>query len=131
MSVWSIYGLRDSPEIEYTDPHVRYIGKSRNPYRRVKEHCVQALEAVMEWRQEVQEYNDYRREHGRNEDPEWPEAPAPFTMWLGTHWEECHLPEVILLETGRGEESWRERERYWIGVARTLGLDLYNQTRGG
>lgn len=131
MSHWAIYGLRDSPDHIVSTSEVRYIGKSNDPYVRIKEHCVAALERVIEyeyeWETRVPESNRERQD--------WPdeldvEPPEPFTWWLAEHWRAGLLPEVVILEVGSGD-GWRERERHWIDVATRLGLELYNTTRGG
>lgn len=124
---WSIYGLRDSPDLEIGEPYIRYIGKSDDPYRRVKEHCVDALNRVLAYEEEYAE-----RSLAMSDDVYLIEQPAPFTQWLAFHWREGKLPEVVILETrSGGPDLWRERERYWIETAKRLGLELFNRTNGG
>lgn len=124
---WSIYGLRDSPDLEFPEPYVRYIGKSDDPYRRVKEHCVDALNQVLQYEDEL---DAVKALPGYG--PPEVEPPADFTRWLAFHWREGKLPEVVTLETRYGDSAlWRERERAWIATAKALGLELFNQTNGG
>lgn len=124
---WMIYGLRDSQDDdEVFMSEVRYIGKSEDPYRRVKEHCVEALEIVMLWEDET----DAAKALPGYGTVDLGDAPEPFTQWLAYHWRNSMLPEVVILENGVGP-GWREREKFWIGAAKKLGLELFNKTGGG
>lgn len=120
---WVIYGLRDNQDMTHADPRVVYIGKTDDPFRRLKEHAVQALDIVLRWEDEVGRAG----QHDEDTNP----MPLPFTWWLAGHWRHCFLPDIVILERGTGRQQWRDAEKRWIEAARLLGLYLYNQTAGG
>lgn len=119
---WMIYALRDPQDWKWAVPEVVYIGKSDDPYRRVKEHAVEALDVLLRWEEEADRLGAY--------DTETNPPPVGFTWWLSGHWREARLPEVVILEHGSGD-GWREREKFWIEAAGLLGIDLFNKTAGG
>ena len=111
---YSIYALAPRSKRQHkVHGVVCYIGKSDDPYRRVREHSVRALERVEKWAEEG--------------------GPTPTQMewFLAAHWEDGELPKVLILETGLSEENWREAEKRWIALAKKFGITLLNKTEGG
>lgn len=108
---WTIYALMD-PDTGVC----RYIGKSDDPQRRVREHADQAL---AKYNRSVYEIN-----------PQAPIVLSAKEQWLANCWMRYRLPVVVELETGTGE-GWREAEQQWIATALFFGCSLYNLTNGG
>jgi group I intron endonuclease len=51
--------------------------------------------------------------------------------WLQSLKKQGIKPEMRILEAIKPEQSWQERERFWIAIGKNLGWPLTNNTNGG
>jgi len=93
-----IYGL-----IDPRNNQLRYIGKSIDPPKRLKDHIKESK-------------GSRRNNHNYN--------------WIRQLLAEGLRPVLEILEE-IPEDDWREREMDWISAARIVGLELTNRTDGG
>lgn len=80
---------------------VRYIGKSIRPERRLSDHLTQTPTAC-------------HRSH-----------------WLESLKSRNLKPDLVILESSRGNWPWQAAERWWIRHGRSIGWRLTNNTSGG
>ena len=85
---------------------IRYVGKSNNPKRRVRNH-IRELKLV----EKTGQYNHRQ-------------------SWLKSLKDNGLNPVLVVLESVT-EENWQEREMYWISFYLNLGCKLTNSTSGG
>lgn len=99
---WTIYLLSDS-----TTGEVRYVGKTINPEKRLREHIRRARTKS----------ENVRRTHNDN--------------WINALLSVGVEPSLVCLETGEGIDTWQEAEKRWIAYYREQGCDLVNIKEGG
>lgn len=91
-----VYGLRDPITTE-----IRYVGKARNPYARLRGHM-----------REIQNAKTHKQK--------WLHKLAIMGL----------IPDVVILETV-DESNWQSVERKWIAYGKAQGWPLTNLTDGG
>lgn len=96
--VWYIYSLSDP----LADGAVRYVGKTINLRKRLREHVQAALVG---------------KEHNHR------------ANWVRQLISRGSSPSLTVLETGEGD--WKEAERRWIKNLKAGGANLVNSTDGG
>jgi hypothetical protein len=82
---------------------IRYIGKAHNVRRRFNTHMREARSR----------------------------SPLHSRRWIASLVRDGVEPEIAVIETCDTNETANERERFWIGHFRSIGVDLTNTTDGG
>lgn len=82
---------------------VRYVGKSNDPKRRLKDHMI-----------------DFRNRQGE----------FAKTTWLLDLYTQNLKPDMEIAEEVDMSE-WKEKEKYWIDYYKSMGCDLVNSKSGG
>lgn len=82
---------------------IRYVGKSNDPERRLKDHM-----------------KDFRTRQGE----------FRKVSWLLSLYEKNMKPEMQIVDTVDMEE-WKEKEQFWINHYKSIGVDLVNTKSGG
>lgn len=97
-----IYGLLDP-----RSKKLKYVGKSDNPTRRLKQHIGQA--------------NKFAAVPGTKDCKE---------IWIKGLLDLSYQPEVVILQEVH-QNRWQGAEKEWIKRAKEAGCDLYNEAPGG
>lgn len=85
------------------DGHVKYVGKSNDPVRRLKDH-------MLDFRVRLGEFRKVK--------------------WLSDLHKKNMKPQIQVVDVVDTTE-WKYWEKWWIQYMRSLGFSLFNDKRGG